>query len=1307
MSGGLLDLLSAAAYEVVDEKGVEDERGSSKTVEDDLNIHSHAPSAITPHSPPRPAIPRVSTSTFGTETLPVSWETETIVLDIEASSSNGSGEVGGVKLKAELKSGDEGSGNTSANTSANTNTQQPPLVNSTYSHELLNPPSLGLPASLASILSNAGPYSPDKQSRQLPLPQLPPLPPIHFTHPSYPSSMNLQPVQYQRPPSAAPRPSPVSVPGRAATAPRKRTRAPSNNVSKQASTATLTNTPIVDEHTHTPPVRSKQASTSTLTNTPIIDEHMHTPPVRLSEDSSLIRCICPFDDDDGFTIQCEECYGWLHGLCVSISPESVPETFICPMCDPKVRVGKEDRVRAERVQLLRREEEARLRRERELYGLPPSSSGMTGIESSDPYIPEGYDRLTLTQTGEDGGNGEDELLAQARGIAAQKSLERIPYANTSDGSPPMSHRTRETSKHATSMPVISTVSRIDQSLPPHLQQHPNTLQYQQYLNQTQSSAPQYTQAGASIKSGTFLDDTVHRGVIGISRHNKSASPSAMPDIPPLAERTIPSTSQHTSLSSSTNSRKRKAAPGSFVTSSSFTKDDARMVPGTPGPAMSSQKDANVNGSATTGSAANRRRKSAGQALSASAKLTSAASLALAAVTADAKNVDGPTLPSSGGGGKDPFKTKSRSGGLKDQSTTATPETSSALLSAALPLGATMSRAENGQGQPVTTLNVRDGLLSDDDEFQDETEWKYEAWQYEYTPIDKLRYVNKALEKQIDALVAKFVKEEAENIAVQTQAVSQAGSTKIAASTDGSRDARPTMPAKTPSYDASTRPSALNLSRPPFLSTNGSRLTSPGPSSGSSTPAYSSSGVASALAAPVPPVIIATVNESSMAATAKSRPAVKPIASAALALAPPACMPFSGAIAVTGMMFPYPRPTYHGVFATTSHHAGTFLSFMHGEVVSGQQYRNEPMNQWNEMGMLKPFTRGIAQPWDLVLDQRRWGDETRFIRQGCHPNVHIRPVIIRKTLTTNGRNVQPATNSRANKRAKMAEMGVAARRKDGHDDSTSADADGVNLATGQQYELAFGLYALQDISKREELVLPFDWADDHVVHALHTLLFSPDLVFPKIPDHFRHNADNAASSDSDGVPTTSSYSVLSLSQKAHIARCRKHLYRLSRLAATTCLIFLGTHTCACEKRRDCAISWLWKLGSFSESSNRTRVTKVSLQDFDLNGLEAAVASALSSEDRPLSATVSRSSKSGGKKDKKQGAPKRRRADIGALIGLCRGWEAQPIEAYPALPPLLNSPELDSEEDEPNETVVKVTHTQNRSDDMDVDSRKHEL
>ncbi|KAG5456230.1 MAG: hypothetical protein BJ554DRAFT_4080, partial [Olpidium bornovanus] len=74
-------------------------------------------------------------------------------------------------------------------------------------------------------------------------------------------------------------------------------------------------------------------------------QHRQQPPGRTHDDGnattttdeedSVIRCICGFDHDDGFTIQCERCYVWQHGQCVGVAVESVPNVYLCERCLPR------------------------------------------------------------------------------------------------------------------------------------------------------------------------------------------------------------------------------------------------------------------------------------------------------------------------------------------------------------------------------------------------------------------------------------------------------------------------------------------------------------------------------------------------------------------------------------------------------------------------------------------------------------------------------------------------------------------------------------------------------------------------------------------------------------------------------------------------------------------------------------------------------------------------------------------------------------------------------------------------------------
>jgi hypothetical protein len=52
-------------------------------------------------------------------------------------------------------------------------------------------------------------------------------------------------------------------------------------------------------------------------------------------EDGLIRCICGFSDDDGFTVQCEKCNVWQHIACCAADGDekSLPEVYECERCN--------------------------------------------------------------------------------------------------------------------------------------------------------------------------------------------------------------------------------------------------------------------------------------------------------------------------------------------------------------------------------------------------------------------------------------------------------------------------------------------------------------------------------------------------------------------------------------------------------------------------------------------------------------------------------------------------------------------------------------------------------------------------------------------------------------------------------------------------------------------------------------------------------------------------------------------------------------------------------------------------------------
>ena len=926
--------------------------------------------------------------------------------------------------------------------------------------------------------------------------------------------------------------------------------------------------------------------------------------------------ICSFDDDDGFTIQCERCFAWQHGLCVNISPEAVPDIYVCPLCSAGLQgnlkagdrgtggrnrgISRQDRERANELQTLRKEVEARLRKQRLAAGLPSSSSGS-------------FEGATLSASDQD---GEYELLAHAREIAYQKSLTLLLPVSLELGK----------ANFRTGTSATSGVRRSKSRSPA----GPPFLQSAATISEKHNILTGGTGAGTNVNTALLPSltlDTANMGQTGVGKQKRRSggyTPSLNYDegeetgmkIQQDSPYTAPFGSKDTPGGSQSAARRRRSGGASVNSFSGTGKEKDAQAIGGPEPKYPTMPIA--NGAVMNATAGN---------------LSSAiANLAAKPIVRPVRARLSASIP---------IATPSSTQGFFDNATGPT--------SASLSNGVSASAPFVGSRASTPTANGNNHSSDDDLDILEE---RYEPWQFEYTPTAKLRWSSKKLQKDVSMTLEKYIEGERDKVSngrENDSTLSTSASQKYVEK-DTLTALHPHLLPYAEDKAVTARPTLPNSAS--FLTSAGKiRTGSPGLSSGSSTPAHS--GVLSALSSPMSPLILSFPFNFP---TDLPKLSVKPLATSSLSLAPPACTPFSGPTCIPSLMNPYPRPTIHGVFSTSSYTSGTLLSVLFGQVLSGEEYRADPVNQWKDMGVLKNHTRGLGQPWDLVLDQRRWGDESRFLRQGCHPNVYVRPIIKRKAKASDAKDVIPPQSGGQ----QTGKKGRKQRRLQRQQDA---------IGHCEEWEFGFGLYALQDISKREELVLPFDWADDHVIHSLHTPLFSPQLVFPSIPVNV-HSGDTDDSSD-DGIPSTSSYPVLSQAQKHQIATATKYLYRLSRLASTSCLTLLGTTICACEKRRDCAVAWLWKLASFTESSNRNRTGTIRLQDFDLNGLKAAFSAALATEEKDTGYQSRRLKRTGVK----------RRADLGALIGLSRGWLKQQYNSpVPAVLP-------DTEEYE-QETIMQV-------------------
>jgi hypothetical protein len=148
--------------------------------------------------------------------------------------------------------------------------------------------------------------------------------------------------------------------------------------------------------------------------------------------------------------------------------------------------------------------------------------------------------------------------------------------------------------------------------------------------------------------------------------------------------------------------------------------------------------------------------------------------------------------------------------------------------------------------------------------------------------------------------------------------------------------------------------------------------------------------------------------------------------------PPAslCIPYSN---------PDVLPPTYSLHTTTAISAHDFIAPFTSSIIPSSSYLADPLNAYTHLGMPKPFVHLIGPPFDLALDARLSGDRSRFARSGCRPNAILRPMLC--------------------------------------DDL-----------------VAFGLFALRDLSPNEEIVLGWEWDDGNAVHSLPALIQTPEL-FP--------------------------------------------------------------------------------------------------------------------------------------------------------------------------------------------------------------------
>ncbi|CEH13954.1 PHD Zn-finger proteins [Ceraceosorus bombacis] len=272
---------------------------------------------------------------------------------------------------------------------------------------------------------------------------------------------------------------------------------------------------------------------------------------------------------------------------------------------------------------------------------------------------------------------------------------------------------------------------------------------------------------------------------------------------------------------------------------------------------------------------------------------------------------------------------------------------------------------------------------------------------------------------------------------------------------------------------------------------------------------------------------------------------------------------------------FSRPTMHGLFADSPILAGSFISEYRGELLSTAAYRANPINQYAQVGTVKPHVHMFPPPLAVAIDARRFGTEARFARASCHPNAVLRPILFTRTGEAELVKSEDADH--------FSSLGPSFKRPE------------------REPELLFGIFALTDIPRTHEITLGWEWDDEHIVHLLPSLVKDPALGLPPAPPGGEGASAAAlaaaaiAAKVASGVRTTErerrSAAMATLAERGEFP------YANARFAASmnaVLAVLLGMSLCACigsavppggqggtasahnSRKQDCAIAQMLRL-----------------------------------------------------------------------------------------------------------------------------------
>ncbi|KAH9824193.1 hypothetical protein DFH28DRAFT_1117991 [Melampsora americana] len=276
-------------------------------------------------------------------------------------------------------------------------------------------------------------------------------------------------------------------------------------------------------------------------------------------------------------------------------------------------------------------------------------------------------------------------------------------------------------------------------------------------------------------------------------------------------------------------------------------------------------------------------------------------------------------------------------------------------------------------------------------------------------------------------------------------------------------------------------------------------------------------------------------------------------------------PTFAATAATTSTSALPRLITHGVFSTHPITRGTFIGYLKGSITTLKKYTSDLCNQYSNIGCNKPYVKFFKStrvdsmtvtPNDgLVIDSRQYGNENRFIRSGCHPNAFIN-IILTPHPSVSEENRSYSNTPTIQSPSQYSDHINKVEMTDGRDLIPEILDHDLHLP----WEVSFGVFAAADISRREEIVLPWDWDDHHTIHLLPRLL----------------NHSNTFESQLQSLPQRSPISTAS----QFLPWSSSDLRLLSSKMASIALTLFGLTICGCEKKRSCALNLMWKIGCLS-------------------------------------------------------------------------------------------------------------------------------